>query len=111
MTRHYTEVPPEAPMPKIWKSLGILLPGLEVQYDMASFNDDLDIDRESDLKAELAAVADVLGRADGILDGQVLQREKPIWTPRNFDGIMARQRRLLIRFVIHEPHTLYVTHN
>lgn len=93
----YAEVPPEAPQPRIWKSLGQCVPGVEAQYALDGMAGDMDIDREIELRQELAGVIHLLANRAVLTEGMVLSRQvgKP----------------LLVRFVSYEYSTLYVTRN
>lgn len=71
----YSEVPPEAPQPRIWKCLGHIFPGLEMQYGLQCFNGDLDVDRESELRFELANAATLLNNNGALRDGMVLAQQ------------------------------------
>lgn len=48
------ERPAEAPVPKMWKSLGFVYPQLQAAYALASgLQSDLDVDREAELRDEM----------------------------------------------------------
>ncbi len=68
-TQQFTEIPHEAPNPKLWKSLGVVMsvqdePGvrIEAHYAMANWGDDLDVDREAELRSEVYGIASTLYR-------------------------------------------------
>lgn len=47
----------------MWKSLGWVHPTLEAAYHLETFRGDLDIDREAELRAEMAGMLPVLVNA------------------------------------------------
>jgi hypothetical protein len=59
-THEYDDLPPEAPQPKIWKSLGHVMPGCEMHYGLETFDGDADLDTEAELRAELLALGQTL---------------------------------------------------
>lgn len=51
------ERPAEAPVPKMWKSLGFVYPQLQAAYALASgLRSDLDVDREAELRDEMRGI-------------------------------------------------------
>ena len=97
-THDYKDLPPEAPQPRMWKSLGHVVPGIEPHYGLERWSGELDEDAENDLKAELYALGDMLtDRGRDVLD-----------------MVMAQQfgRYLIVRFVACSCGTnLYTTRN
>lgn len=94
----YSEVPPEAPQPRIWKCLGHVAPGLEMHYALETFGGDLDVDRESEMRVELCSAAQLLNNNGALRDGLVLAQQFG--------------RRHLVRFIACSCGTnLYTTRN
>jgi hypothetical protein len=94
----YVDLPPEAPQPRIWKCIGHAMPGLELQYGLETFNGDMDIDREIELRVELAGMAQALNSDGALFDGMTLAQQ------------FGRQ--LVVRFVACSCGTnLYTTRN
>jgi hypothetical protein len=71
----YRELPPEAPKPVMWKSLGHCMAGVEMHYGLETFGGDLDIDRESEMKYELTVVAQTLFNIGALVDGLMLAQQ------------------------------------
>ena len=86
MVTSYVEIPTEAPQPTLWKSLGQVLPGLFANYAITRWGDDLDVDREADLRVEL----------NGILRSRAEVRDGERWV-RYADRLYPE---LLIQLVI-----------
>ena len=97
-TRDYTEVPPEAPKPKMWKSLGHVMAGVEAHYHLATWGGELDADTEAELKIEMACVAEELHERDALVG------DEPI--------IVCRNETLILRLCECQcGTTLYTTRN
>jgi hypothetical protein len=72
---NYVDLPPEAPQPRIWKSLGHVMPGFEMHYGLETFDGDKDVDRESELRWEVLNLGQALAR-DGVdIVGMVLAQQ------------------------------------
>lgn len=68
-TQTFQEIPHEAPNPRLWKSLGVVMcavnePGvrIEAHYALSGWDTDLDVDLESDLRKEVYEIASTLYR-------------------------------------------------
>lgn len=108
MTSYYTEVPAEAPKPKLWKSLGHVMTGLEAHYALDSWNGDMDLDREIELRDELIGCAMTLhsngqdcGDMHLVKDVQVLSYPSlvPDFRASLFSRPVPARRQLMVRFV------------
>ena len=60
VSNSYEELPVEALRPRMWKSLGWVHPMLEATYHLETFQGDLDVDREAELRTEMAGMLPVL---------------------------------------------------
>ena len=62
--QEYSEVPAEAPKPRLWKCLGQIVPGLRCDYALAKWGakHELDVDREAELRMETSGMLDILFR-------------------------------------------------
>lgn len=67
----WKELPAEAAKPKCWKSLGHLCAGIEGHYGIAGYRDDMDIDREGDLREVMTSMLRVLAN-NGAFDGDIV---------------------------------------
>ncbi len=69
-----TEFTDDEPTPKLWKSLGHALDGLEAHYSLQAFRDELDVDLEAELRHEARMAARFLVGKDYPIDGAHFHR-------------------------------------
>lgn len=68
MRPNYVDVPPEAPRPRMWKSLGHAMAGVEAHYHLRSWYAEFDDEFETNLLSEMMVLAEHLhnmGRLQG----------------------------------------------
>lgn len=68
----WKELPAAAAQPRCWKSLGHLHPGIEGRYGIAGYRGDMDVDREHDLRNEMAVMLRLLADNGAFDDSIVL---------------------------------------
>ena len=103
MTTRYNQIPEAAPKPKLWKSVGHVMAGLEAHYALDSWRAELDFDREIELRDELITVAATLMNNGQAVDGLHLAKDE-IVRDRGFFGsahfgVVTTQQRI-IRFCV-----------
>lgn len=62
---HFATRPDEAPQPWLWKSLGRAGYAVEMFYHIDSWDEELDVDLEAELRAEMLGILPVLMRVEG----------------------------------------------
>lgn len=71
----YVDLPPEAPQPRIWKSLGHVMPGVEMHYGLETFGGDADIDTEAELRYELLGIGQTMASEGAVIEDLVLAQQ------------------------------------
>lgn len=72
VTHNYADLPAGAPQPKIWKSLGHVMPGYEMHYGMETFNGEVDLDLEAELRFDLLNLGQGLAQQGFEIDNMVM---------------------------------------
>ena len=74
-THDYADLPPEAPQPRIWKSLGHVMPGYEMHYGLETFDGEVDLDREAEMRFDLLNLGQTLAAQGHEIEGMVMAQQ------------------------------------